>query len=47
EEMTELSAAEKKELGNPSETQLRKLGKIRSEGAQYIVKEGDICHFLF
>ncbi|CFW92894.1 GTP-dependent nucleic acid-binding protein EngD [endosymbiont DhMRE of Dentiscutata heterogama] len=34
-------------LTNSNEIQLRKLGKIRREGSQYIVKEGDICHFLF
>ncbi|KLL02924.1 MAG: GTP-binding protein YchF [Mycoplasmataceae bacterium CE_OT135] len=31
----------------PSEQQLKKLGKIRTESAQYIIQDGDICHFLF
>ncbi|RHZ37337.1 redox-regulated ATPase YchF [endosymbiont GvMRE of Glomus versiforme] len=31
----------------PSEQQLSELGKIRSKGSQYIIQEGDICHFLF
>jgi GTP-binding protein YchF len=26
---------------------LKKADKIRTEGAQYIIQEGDICHFLF
>jgi hypothetical protein len=29
------------------EVQLKKLGKIRTESPQYIIQEGDICHFLF
>lgn len=31
----------------PSKEKLKTLGKIRSEGANYVVKEGDICYFLF
>ena len=31
----------------PSEQRLSKLGKIRTEGAQYTIQDGDICHFLF
>jgi len=31
---------------NPNERQLRKEGKIRGEGARYLVKEGDICYFV-
>jgi len=34
-------------LTNPDETKLKKLGKIRDEGPQYIIQEGDICYFLF
>ncbi len=30
-----------------SETQLREKGLIRSEGKEYIVKDGDVCHFKF
>lgn len=30
-----------------SETALRGAGKIRAEGKDYIMKDGDICHFLF
>lgn len=26
---------------------LKKSGKLRKEGAEYLVQEGDICHFLF
>ena len=28
-------------------TEARKAGTVRMEGKQYIVKDGDICHFLF
>jgi hypothetical protein len=31
----------------PSEQQLKKMGKIRLENAQYVIQDGDICHFLF
>jgi GTP-binding protein YchF len=31
----------------PSREELKKLGKISKEGADYLVKEGDICYFLF
>ena len=31
----------------PNEPQLKKLGKIRTESAQYIIQDGDVCHFLF
>jgi len=34
-------------INSPNEEQLKKNGKIRKEGANYILKEGDICHFLF
>lgn len=34
-------------LQSPSKEKLKTLGKIRSEGANYTVKEGDICYFLF
>jgi hypothetical protein len=30
-----------------SETVLREKGLIRSEGKEYIVKDGDVCHFKF
>jgi len=30
-----------------SPEELKKFGKIRKEGADYLVKEGDICYFLF
>ena len=30
-----------------SESALRSAGKIRAEGKDYIMKDGDICHFLF
>ena len=30
-----------------SETALRGAGKIRAEGKEYIMRDGDICHFLF
>ena len=30
-----------------SETILREKGLIRSEGKEYIVKDGDVCHFKF
>jgi hypothetical protein len=26
---------------------LKKMGKISREGANYSIKEGDICHFFF
>lgn len=28
-------------------TEAKKLGTVRMEGKQYIVKDGDVCHFLF
>ena len=31
----------------PSKEELKKSGKIRKEGANYIIEEGDICYFLF
>jgi hypothetical protein len=34
-------------LQTPEKEELKKTGKIRSEGANYIIKEGDICYFLF
>lgn len=34
-------------LVHPNEQQLKKMGKVRTESAQYIIQEGDICHFLF
>jgi ribosome-binding ATPase len=30
-----------------SQEELKKLGKIRKEGADYLFEEGDICYFLF
>lgn len=30
-----------------SEKAIREAGKLRSEGKEYLVQEGDICHFLF
>jgi ribosome-binding ATPase len=30
-----------------SEKELRAAGKLRTEGKTYVVKDGDICHFLF
>ncbi|MBM4292211.1 MAG: redox-regulated ATPase YchF [Deltaproteobacteria bacterium] len=30
-----------------SEVALKAVGKIRSEGKEYVLKDGDICHFLF
>lgn len=30
-----------------SEAKIRQAGKLRVEGKNYIVKDGDICHFLF
>jgi len=34
-------------LKSPSKEKLKKLGKVRKEGASYIIEEGDICYFLF
>ena len=31
----------------PSKEELKKAGKIRKEGADYLVEEGDVCYFLF
>jgi hypothetical protein len=28
-------------------TEAKKEGTVRMEGKQYIVKDGDVCHFLF
>jgi ribosome-binding ATPase YchF (GTP1/OBG family) len=30
-----------------SEKEIRAAGKLRVEGKQYVVQDGDICHFLF
>ena len=30
-----------------SEAAIRQNGKLRVEGKNYVVKDGDICHFLF
>lgn len=30
-----------------TETVLREKGLIRSEGKEYVVKDGDVCHFKF
>ena len=30
-----------------SESDIRSAGKLRTEGKQYIMRDGDICHFLF
>ena len=30
-----------------TEAAIRQAGKLRVEGKAYIVKDGDICHFLF
>ena len=32
---------------NKGESSCRNLGKLRQEGKDYIVEDGDICHFLF
>jgi ribosome-binding ATPase len=34
-------------LQTPEKEELKKAGKIRSEGVNYNIKEGDICYFLF
>ncbi len=39
------SLADLEELG--TEAKIRQAGKLRVEGKNYIVKDGDICHFLF
>ena len=31
----------------PGKEELKKSGKVRKEGANYLVEEGDICYFLF
>ena len=31
----------------PNKEELKKFGKIRKEGADYFIQEGDICYFLF
>ena len=31
----------------PTKEELKKAGKVRKEGADYLVEEGDICYFLF
>ncbi|WNE41025.1 MAG: Ribosome-binding ATPase YchF [Mycoplasmataceae bacterium] len=31
----------------PSREELKKSGKIRKEGAEYLIQEGDVCYFLF
>ena len=30
-----------------SENKVRELGKMRLEGKEYIMQDGDICHFRF
>ena len=30
-----------------TEVALKGAGKIRAEGKEYVMKDGDICHFLF
>ena len=30
-----------------SEKEIRQAGKLRVEGKNYIMQDGDICHFLF
>ena len=30
-----------------SEKEIRAVGKLRVEGKSYIMRDGDICHFLF
>ena len=30
-----------------SEKEIRQAGKLRVEGKQYVMQDGDICHFLF
>ncbi len=30
-----------------SEKAIREAGKLRVEGKEYVLKDGDICHFLF
>jgi ribosome-binding ATPase YchF (GTP1/OBG family) len=34
-------------LAKESEKEIRNAGKLRVEGKSYIMKDGDICHFLF
>ena len=31
----------------PNKEELKKFGKVRKEGANYLFVEGDICYFLF
>ena len=38
------SLADLEELGN--EKEIRQAGKLRVEGKDYVVQDGDICHFL-
>jgi ribosome-binding ATPase YchF (GTP1/OBG family) len=30
-----------------SEKAIKEAGKLRVEGKEYVMKDGDICHFLF
>jgi ribosome-binding ATPase len=39
------SRADLEEYGN--EKEIRQAGKLRVEGKNYIMQDGDICHFLF
>ncbi len=39
------SLADLEAYGN--EKEIRQAGKLRVEGKQYVMQDGDICHFLF
>jgi ribosome-binding ATPase YchF (GTP1/OBG family) len=30
-----------------SEAEIRAAGKLRVEGKSYVMRDGDVCHFLF
>ena len=34
-------------VAHKTEAAIRASGKLRTEGKDYVVKDGDICHFLF
>ena len=33
--------------GDRNEKSIREAGKLRSEGKEYVVRDGDVVHFLF
>ena len=35
------------ELKYKTEKDIRAAGKLRVEGKEYVMRDGDICHFLF